>query len=98
MKQTADKLEFCRHLTCLNVDGSESSSLIVQPYCLGMYVVVTVSGSKETIQLNMTYKALGTWIKDSVKKMEGNGHTVKVVMKKLCDYLSIEEINDYILK
>jgi hypothetical protein len=94
-KQSADQLEFCRYLKCVSAEGIEHSSVTVQPYCIGMYVAVTIPG--QTLQLPMSYKQLGPWIKGSIKKMEKNGYIVTIAMEKLCNYLSIEEINTYIL-
>jgi hypothetical protein len=96
-QQSADQLEFCRHLKCVDVNDVEQSSVIVQPYCVGIYVAVTLPGASIPLQLSMSYKQLGPWIKGSIKKMEKNGYTVTIVMEKLSSYLSIEEINTYIL-
>lgn len=96
MKKKADELEFCRYLQCSNADGTIESSVTVQPYCVGMYVAITLSEGG-FMQLTIPHNKIAAWFKASIKKMEKNGNTVTTSIEKLCDYLSIEDINNYIL-
>lgn len=96
MKNEATKLTFIRSISTTDKDGQLQSSLICQPYCVGMYVAITVGGN--TIQLSFSYKKYSSWAKQSIKLQEKNGYTVVVHEEKLIDFLSEEDIKEYIIK
>lgn len=93
MKKSPENMEFVRSLTVTNSDGDTVFSLIAQPYCVGMYVC-----TNSQTQLNIPHKKYPAMIKKMTKEMRADGYTVITITEKMSDYLSIEEINNYILK
>lgn len=91
-KVNPEELEFCRSLTAYDSHDVISTSFISNPYCVGMYVVVDGD-----IQLSIPNKKFDKWVKDAVKKMEGLGLRVETHYLKYSQFLSIDQINDYIL-
>lgn len=83
---------FTRQLTAVDKTGKTKTSFIAQPYCLGMYVCIEPG----TIQLNIPHKKFPKFVKDSIKEMETNGLTVKTTERDYTDFLSAEDIAEYI--
>jgi ribosomal protein L21E len=95
-KQTPiNEITFVRSLKATDANGKVESSFIAQPYCVGMYVAISIGSS--LTQLNLPHKKFGKWVKGSIKLMEKNGLTVTTTESKLIDFLSETEIKDYIL-
>lgn len=78
--------------------GKHVVSGAMQPYCVGMYVCINDSKVYGPIQLNLPHKAVKKWIDRIEKKFKKDKYKIKIVKSKISDFLSVEEIENYILK
>jgi hypothetical protein len=85
--------EFIRSLAATDKDGKEVSRFIAQPYLTaGMYVCIEPG----SIQLCPSHKEYPKWVKDSIKKMEANGHKVITTTSTYGTWFTEEEIKTYL--
>lgn len=94
-KSSAETKTFIRSF---KYEGSgHTVSGVSQPYCVGMYIAITDSRSPQLIQLNIPHTNIMKWYKRVFAKMEKDGMVGSSYETEYINYLSKEDIQNYIL-
>lgn len=88
-------VEFVRNLTAEKED--KVVKIITQPYCVGLYVCITDPDAyPNPIQLGLAWEESTRWFNKLIKKMESSNYKVAVDKRPISDFLSKEEIDNYV--
>jgi phosphopantetheine adenylyltransferase len=92
--KSVSEMSFIRTLIAKDKNGKVETSFIAQPYVTSMYVIIDNDPAK---QICIPHKRYSKWVKDSIKRMEINELIVETTKSLLIDYISVEDITEYIL-